>query len=118
MVSWQADDVLANGIRLHYHRSGGDKPPLVLAHGITDSGQCWPLVSEALTPRYDVIAVDARGHGKSEKPDTGYSREEHAADVAGLIETLGLVRPAVMGHSMGAGTASVLASGFQPLLAR
>ena len=41
MNEWQDDYVTANGIRLHYWRTGGDKPPLVLSHGITDSGLCW-----------------------------------------------------------------------------
>ncbi len=111
-MNWQEGDVLTNGIRLHYYRSGGDKPPLVLAHGITDSGMCWPLLSAELAPDYDLIAVDARGHGKSEKPDEGYGREEHAADLAGLIAALGLERPAVLGHSMGAGSSIVLAARY------
>ncbi len=108
MINWQEGDVLTNDIRLHYYRSGGDKPPLVLAHGITDSGRCWPLVSAELAPDYDIVAVDARGHGKSEKPADGYEREAHAADLAGLIETLGLHKPAVLGHSMGGGASTAL----------
>lgn len=112
MVNWQECDVLTNGIRLHYHRSGGDKPPLLLAHGITDSGLCWPMVSAELAAHYDLIATDARGHGLSEKPEDGYSREAHAADLAGLIDALGLKRPAILGHSMGAGTSIVLASRY------
>ena len=107
---WQEADVLTNGIRLHYYRSGGDKPPIVMTHGITDSGRCWPFVSAALMPSYDLIAVDIRGHGKSEKPETGYAREIYARDVAGLIEALGLPRPALIGHSMGANTGATLAS--------
>ena len=114
MVIWQEGDVLTNGIRIHYHRTGGDKPPIVLLHGITDDGLCWPSVAEALVDDYDLIGVDARGHGQSEKPESEdvYSREEHAKDVAGLIEALRLVKPAVFGHSMGAGTATALASSF------
>lgn len=118
MVSWQEGDVQTNGIRLHYYRSGGEGPPVVLLHGITDSGLCWPRVSQSLADRYDIIAVDARGHGKSEKPDDGkaYAREEHAKDVAGLIESLGLDKPAIVGHSMGSGTASELAATFPGLV--
>lgn len=40
MPNWQAGDVNVNGIKIHYHRTGGAKPPLVLAHGITDNGLC------------------------------------------------------------------------------
>ena len=38
MAEWFEGDVIANGIRLHYHRTGGDKPALVVVHGITDMG--------------------------------------------------------------------------------
>src|SRR5262249_37931470 len=103
MANWFSGDVRANGIRLHYHRTGGDKPPLVLAHGATDSGLCWTRVTRALETDYDVIMPDARGHGSSEAPATGYSSADHAADLAGLIRALELSRPAVGGHSMGAG---------------
>jgi pimeloyl-ACP methyl ester carboxylesterase len=60
MASWQSGDVETNGIRLHYTRTGGAKPPLVLAHGVTDSGLCWTPIAEALAADYDVIMVDAR----------------------------------------------------------
>jgi hypothetical protein len=60
MASWQSGDVETNGIRLHYTRTGGLAPPLVLAHGVTDSGLCWTPIAEALAADYDVIMVDAR----------------------------------------------------------
>ena len=41
MSSWQSAFVNTNGIRLHYTRTGGPNPPLVLAHGVTDNGLCW-----------------------------------------------------------------------------
>src|SRR5438034_938510 len=63
MANWQSGDVEANGIRLHYTRTGGSKPPLVLAHGVTDDGLCWTPVAEALAPDYDVIMVDERVTG-------------------------------------------------------
>jgi len=47
--------------------------------------------------------TDARGHGLSNAPENGYSSSDHAADLAGFIDALGLERPAVGGHSMGAG---------------
>ena len=112
MASWQSADVIANGIRLHYTRTGGAKPPLVLAHGFSDDGLCWTPVAEALAPDYDVIMVDARGHGRSDAPARGYSPADHAADYAGLIAAIGLRRPAVLGHSMGAATALVLAATY------
>ena len=115
MASWQSGDVEANGIRLHYTRTGGAKPPIVLAHGFSDDGLCWTPVAQALAADYDVIMVDARGHGLSDAPADGYGLAEHAADLAGVTAALGLRRPAVLGHSMGAGTALVLAGMYPDL---
>jgi N-formylmaleamate deformylase len=104
MAAWFEGDVVANGIRIHYHRTGGDKPPLVLSHGATDAGLCWTRLARALAPDYDVIMPDARGHGRSEAPPDGYDSDTRAADLAGFIRALRLERPAVGGHSMGAQT--------------
>lgn len=109
MNSRQSGYVEANGIRLHYTRTGGVKPALVLAHGVTDDGLCWLPVAEALAEAYDVIMVDARGHGLSDAPDNGYGAVEQAHDLYAVIQGLQLQRPAVLGHSMGAATALVLA---------
>jgi N-formylmaleamate deformylase len=99
---WFSGDVMANGIKLHYYRTGGDKPAVVLAHGITDNGLCWTRLAQALAQDYDLIMYDARGHGFSESPATGYTTNEHVADLVGVVETLGLEKPALIGHSMGA----------------
>lgn len=112
MNSWQEGDVASNGIRLHYTRTGGAKPPVVLLHGFSDDGLCWTPVAESLEADYDVIMLDARGHGRSEAPATGYGPPEHAADAAGAIAALGLHKPALLGHSMGAATSLELASTY------
>ncbi|MEZ4558556.1 MAG: hypothetical protein R2854_19355 [Caldilineaceae bacterium] len=59
MSSWTSDTVDANGT-LHYWRTGGDKPTLVLCHGITDNGLCWTRRGAVLEGRFDVIMLDAR----------------------------------------------------------
>lgn len=115
MTPWQFGDIEVKGLKLHYTRTGGDKPPLVLAHGFSDDGLCWTPVARALEADYDVIMVDARGHGRSDAPRRGYGPTEHAADLAGVITGLGLKRPAVLGHSMGAATALVLAGTYPDL---
>ena len=112
MSQWQSADLEANGIRLHYTRTGGDRPPLVLAHGFSDDGLCWTPVARALEADYDVIMVDARGHGRSQAPEQGYGHDDQAADLAGAIAALGLRRPVVLGHSMGAATALALAGAY------
>jgi N-formylmaleamate deformylase len=102
MSEWFSGDVTVNGIRMHYYRTGGDKPPLVLSHGATDNGLCWTRLTRALEADYDVIMPDARGHGLSEAPASGYATADQAADLAGLIHALGLRKPSLGGHSMGA----------------
>jgi pimeloyl-ACP methyl ester carboxylesterase len=112
MAQWQSADIEANGVRVHYTRTGGAKPPVVLAHGFSDDGLCWTPVARALENDYDVIMFDARGHGLSQAPEQGYGYDDMAADLAGAIAALGLRRPAVLGHSMGAATALALAGTY------
>jgi N-formylmaleamate deformylase len=113
---WQSAFVDTNGIHLHYSRTGGAKPPVVLAHGVTDDGLCWSPVAAVLAPNYDVIMVDARGHGLSDAPLEGYGPIEQADDLAGLIIALELNVPIVFGHSMGAMTTLTLAARYPELL--
>ncbi len=117
MAEWFDGTIMANGINVHYLRTGGDKPPLVLSHGFTDNGSCWARVAQSLEADYDVIMPDARGHGLSDATETGYSPEELAADLKAFILALGLVNPGLMGHSMGAGTTAVTAATY-PEIAR
>jgi N-formylmaleamate deformylase len=109
MSSWHTGDTVVNGLRLHYTRAGGTKPPVVLAHGFSDAGLCWTPVAQALEAHYDLVMVDARGHGFSDAPELGYTLKEMASDLQGVIASLGLVRPAIIGHSMGGGTTLALA---------
>jgi len=117
-MAWSSGDVLANGIRLHYYRTGGDKPPLVLAHGVTDYGLCWTRVADHLAHDYDVLMVDARGHGYSEAARSGYTWAALARDLASFLLVLGLERPALMGHSMGAETVAQVAAHYPELVGR
>jgi N-formylmaleamate deformylase len=99
---WTQNDVRVNGVRLHYYRTGhGDKRPLVLVHGFSDNGLCWSPAARDLESAYDVIMPDMRAHGLSARVRPG-EKIDMAADVAGLIRALGLGRPIVAGHSMGA----------------
>jgi N-formylmaleamate deformylase len=110
MPDWPGFYTNVNGIKLHYYRTGGDKPVVVLNHGAGDDGLCWTHVAKELEKEYDVIMPDARGHGKSASGRGDYSTAQRVADLAGLIQFLKLDRPVVGGHSMGADTAMHLAA--------
>lgn len=110
MANWISGICEANGADIHYLRTGGDKPPLVLLHGLAGSGMCWIPLARALEGEYDIVIPDARGHGESSTPRSGYRYEDHAGDVVGLIHRLGLDGPVLLGHSMGGMTAAVAAS--------
>jgi N-formylmaleamate deformylase len=101
---------------IHYYRIPDDKPPVVLLHGLGDNGLCWNRLALALEPSFDVIMMDARGHGFSDAPDSGYGADERVADVACLIETLHLAKPQLIGHSIGADTALRVAAVFPGLV--
>jgi len=117
MAKWSDGYVNSNGIKIHYYRTGGDKPKVIFNHGAGDDGLCWTHVVKELEKDYDVIMVDARGHGKSASGKKDYSTRVRVADLAGLIQALHLDKPVVGGHSMGADTSLHLAAEF-PQMAR
>jgi pimeloyl-ACP methyl ester carboxylesterase len=108
--NWISDKTTVNGINIHYHRTGGQGPQMVLCHGVTDNGLCWTHLAQELEKNYDLIMYDVRGHGLSDKPETGYTLTELSREMAGFIESLGLEKPGVIGHSMGAMIAVELAA--------
>jgi N-formylmaleamate deformylase len=110
MRDWNTEVCETNGIKIHYTRTGGNKPPLILLHGLMNNGACWTALPNVLEKEYDIIMPDARGHGKSSTPDHGNRYEDHANDIAGLINALRLPPPVLLGHSMGGMTAAVVAS--------
>lgn len=101
---------------MHYLRTGGDEPSVVMLHGLTGSGACWSPVARVLEDDFDVVMPDARGHGASSAPRHGYRYDDLADDAVGLIRALGLSRPVLLGHSMGGMTAAVVASRAAELL--
>ncbi len=118
-TSWPDGYIAGNGLRFHYWRTGDSgKPPMALCHGFSDNGLCWTPVARALEADYDVIMPDARGHGLSDAPESGYTTEDRAADLAACIRGLGLKGVAVLGHSMGGSTAAMAAAQYPDLIAK
>lgn len=110
MTTWMSGVRETNGINIHYLRTGGANPPVVLLHGLMGNGACWTPLARVLEGEFDVVMPDARGHGGSSTPHHGYRYDDHANDVVGIIHGLELSRPMLLGHSMGGMTAAVVAS--------
>lgn len=110
MTDWIKGNCETNGVNIHFLRTGGDKQPVVLLHGLMLNGACWTPLARELEKNYDVVMPDARGHGYSSAPDSGYYYNNLAADVMSLIQALGLTAPVLLGHSMGGMTAAVVAN--------
>jgi len=90
----------ANGIRLHYLHHHGVEPPLILMHGLTANAHSFDAILKAGVRR-EVLAVDLRGHGLSDKPTHGYTMQDHAADIIGMLDRLGMESAVIGGHSFG-----------------
>lgn len=92
-----------NGIELAYADSPGDGPTVILTHGLTANLHSYAgLIKAGLgADEMRVILVDLRGRGRSDKPDSGYSMADHAADIIGLMDGLGIEKAVVGGHSFG-----------------
>src|SRR5512143_3070684 len=92
------------GVRIHYEVEGSG-PPLVLQHGFSQSLADWRVAGyvEALRDHHQLILVDARGHGGSDKPhdSAAYTTGHHAADIVAVLDALGLQRADYWGYSMG-----------------
>lgn len=89
-------------LRMHYLDHGGDGTPLVLLHGLSANARFFDaIVEDGLGGSIRVMAVDLRGRGLTDKPATGYSIDDHVADVIGLLDLLELDRVHIGGHSFG-----------------
>lgn len=111
-AGWTDGYVMANGIRIHYWRTGGAKPALVMAHGSSDDGLCWTNLATVFQDRYDIIMFDARGHGLSDPPTANDPGDVQVEDLAALIKALKLEKPILMGHSMGSASVAHFAAKY------
>lgn len=111
--------VSANGIRQHYIDYAGEGPALILMPGLTANARFFDgLIRAGLAPALRVIAVDLRGRGETDKPDTGYSMAEHATDILALMDELGIEQVNLGGHSFGGLLTYYLAAHFPARFSR
>lgn len=93
-----------DGVSIHYEVVGTG-PPLVLQHGRLGSGRFWFDAGyvDALAPNRRLVVIDARGHGRSDKPSRpeAYRPEDMAGDVVAVLDDLDIERTDFFGYSMG-----------------
>jgi len=118
-VQTELKSIRVNGTELHYLEQGAGEP-LVLVHGSVSDFRSWMLQVEAFSGQYRVIAYSRRYHYPNIWLDGGpeYSADLHAADLAALIEALGLGPARLVGHSFGAITSLLTALHHPELVSR
>ena len=92
--------VTSDGVQLSYIRQGSGRP-IVLIHGWSQCAEEFKHQIEPLSARYDVIAVDQRSHGESQKVSYGLRISRLSKDLYELLNELKLNDVALLGHSMG-----------------
>jgi pimeloyl-ACP methyl ester carboxylesterase len=105
-----------DGVALYYEEAGEGEPPVLLVHGwCCDHTYFAPQVEHFVERGHRVVAVDLRGHGKSDKPHQRYAMQDFADDLAWLCQRLEFTKPVVVGHSMGGIVAFDLAARYPHL---
>lgn len=105
----------SNGVRIRYVEQGSGADPVILVHDLGSSIEPqWidnRIVAGLQRPAtFRVVALDLRGHGKSDKPAGELVGKEMAADVLRLMAHLGITRAHIVGYGLGAGIATYLAA--------
>jgi pimeloyl-ACP methyl ester carboxylesterase len=104
MSSVQAADKTS----ISFTDSGGDRPPVLLVHGITESSSSWDPITNRLSGDHRVITVDLRGHGLSGSAAT-YDLEAMAGDIVTVIDHVGVLGEVrLVGHSLGGAVVSAV----------
>ncbi len=89
---------------------GGDGPPALLLHRLAGRATEWRTTAAALRERFRVVALDQRGHGESAKACADFSRRAYVEDAAAAVEALGMAPAVLIGQSIGALTAYLVAA--------
>ena len=103
-----------DGLSLHLLQWSDEGPPLLFLHGFDNDAHVWEEFAPTLAPYYRTLALDQRGHGESDWDTEGrYDHETMARDVEAVLDTLGIKRVALVGHSLG-GRVAIRFSGRNP----
>ena len=76
-----------NGLSFHYLDWGGSGQPLLLLHGLASTCHIWDMVAPILAQDHRVVALDQRGHGETDKPNSGFEFASVTQDIFCLLYT-------------------------------
>jgi pimeloyl-ACP methyl ester carboxylesterase len=99
-AGFRTEEIATNGTTLHV-RIGGQGPAVVMLHGFGDTGDMWAPVAAVLVKDHTVVVPDLRGMGLSAHPDTGYTKKNQAADIAGVLDRLKIDKADLVTHDIG-----------------
>lgn len=99
-------------------REPGNRPPLVIVHGLWEEGRLWEHVAARLAQHRQVFLVDLRGHGESAKLPTGYHPDDHARDLEGVLALVGAPQVDLLAFCIGATAATKVAARNPPRVRR
>jgi len=99
-ASFKTQTIKTNGTEL-YVRVGGKGPAVVFLHGFGDTGDMWAPIAAKLVADHTVIVPDLRGMGLSAHPETGYTKKNQAADIAGVMDALKVDKAQLVTHDIG-----------------
>ena len=91
-----------DGVEIQLALWEGQGDNILCVHGLTANCRCWDVMASNLSPDHRVMAMDLRGRGRSESPDSGYSIEHHCKDILAILDDMELEKVVIMGHSLGA----------------
>lgn len=101
-----------DGLKIQLALWGETGKPILCLHGITANCRSWDGLAAVLAPQHQVMAMDLRGRGFSDRPPAGYSIEHHIRDILALLNDLQIGKVVLMGHSLGAFIALVFAAQY------
>jgi pimeloyl-ACP methyl ester carboxylesterase len=99
-TGFQTRDMAMDDVTLHV-RTGGQGPAVLLLHGYGETGDMWAPLAAELARDHTVIVPDLRGMGLSSRPAGGYDKKTQGADVAHLLDALGIAQVDLVTHDIG-----------------
>jgi non-heme chloroperoxidase len=108
----KAGFITVNGVRLHYLDWGGSGGTLLLLTGMGNSAHIYDDLAPKFTNSFHVLSLTRRGHGQSEKPETGYDTATLVEDIRQFLDAMKIQRVVLVGHSLAGGELTMFAAKY------